>query len=300
MSRLRTLKPGMLTLVEDGGRYGYGALGITQSGPADRYSAAWANRLLDNRPDAPVLEITMGGAAFEALGTIRIAITGAKVPLRINDRPIVPWCTHTLQRGDRLTIGMATEGLRIYLGTDGGWTCKAILDSCSVTLREGLGKRIETDTVLTARSFADDATPSRCAPPDARITFARLITLRMIRSYHYDRFDPLAREQFLAQRFRVSSATDRMGCRLTGEPIAYPGEILSEPTAYGAVQIPPDGQPIVLLNDRQTIGGYPIIGTVIAPDLFRLAQSRPGTQVRFEYLTLDAALEAVEAERFKA
>ena len=300
MSRMRVIDPGMLTLIEDGGRYGYGNIGITQSGPADRYSAAWANRLLGNQPDAAVLEITMGGAVFEALGTIRIALTGADARLQINNQSVAHWCTHTLHRGDHLQTGMATEGLRIYLATDGGWGCQTVLGSCATTPRERLGSILRAGVILESRGHPSQTrrvrtSLSRCTPPRQRIDFTPLLRLRMVPTYHHDRFDPLARAHMIAQRFRVTPATDRMGCRLRGSPIASPGEILSEPTACGAVQIPPDGQPIILLNDHQTIGGYPIIGTVIPPDLSRLAQARPGTQIAFTYITLDEALHITAA-----
>ena len=288
MNALKVIRPGMLSLIEDGGRPGHGAIGITPSGPADRYSARWANHLLGNRPDAPVVEIALGGMVLEALGDLRIALTGAQSPLKINGTPRPLWHTHSLTRGDRIEIGMAARGLRLYLAAEGGWRCSPILESCSVTVREQLGRPLKAGDLLEGSS---PATPrlSAFVPEQLQRTFPSEITLRILESYHHARFSAEARERFYAQRFRVTTATDRMGCRLSGEPVAYPGEIVSEPTTLGAVQIPADGQPIVLMAEHQTIGGYPIIGTVIPCDIDRLAQAQPGSRVRFLPLSPEEA-----------
>jgi len=285
MNGVKILRPGMLSLIEDGGRPGYGAIGITPGGPADRYSARWANHLLGNRPEAPVVEITLGGMVFEALGDLRIALTGAEAPLTINGDPRPLWHTHTLARGDRIEIGMAARGLRLYLAAEGGWRCSRVLGSCAVTVREQLGRPLEAGDLLEASSPAGKRL-SAFVPEQLQRTFPSKITLRILESYHHARFSAKARERFYAQRFRVTTATDRMGCRLSGEAIDYPGEIISEPTTLGAVQIPADGQPIVLMAEHQTIGGYPIIGTVLPCDLDRLAQAQPGSRVRFSLISL--------------
>ncbi len=288
MNALEIVRPGMLSLIEDGGRPGYGAIGITPGGPADRYSARWANHLLGNRPDAPVVEITLGGMVLEALGALRIALTGAQSPLKINDTPRPLWHTHALTRGDRIEIGMAARGLRLYLAAEGGWRCSRVLGSCAVTVREDLGRPLKAGDLLEASSPAGNRL-SAFVPEQLQHTFPPEITLRVLESYHHARFSAEARERFYTRRFRVTTATDRMGCRLSGEPIAYPGEIVSEPTTLGAVQIPADGQPIVLMAEHQTIGGYPIIGTVLPCDLDRLAQAQPGTQISFRPVSLSEA-----------
>jgi allophanate hydrolase subunit 2 len=186
---------------------------------------------------------------------------------------------------------MAARGLRLYLAAEGGWACNALLGSCAVSVREGLGRPLEAGDLLRAH-------PPRPLPLEGfvperyRHRFDPTITLRILESYHHDRFSVEARERFYAQRFRVTTATDRMGCRLGGEPIAYPGEIVSEPTTSGAVQIPADGQPIVLMAEHQTIGGYPIIGTVLPCDLDRLAQAQPGTEVLFRPVSTEEAVQS--------
>ncbi len=288
MNGVKILRPGMLSLIEDGGRPGYGAIGITPGGPADRYSARWANHLLGNRPEAPVVEITLGGMVFEALGDLRIALTGAEAPLTINGDPRPLWHTHTLARGDRVVIGMASRGLRLYLAAEGGWACAPRLGSCSVTVREELGRPLEAGSHLHARAPLAGRLPA-FVPERFRRRSATAITLRVIESYHHARFSLAARERFYAQTYRVTTATDRMGCRLSGEAIDYPGEIVSEPTTLGAVQIPADGQPIVLMAEHQTIGGYPIIATVLPCDVDRLAQAQPGTQITFRPVPLSTA-----------
>jgi len=288
MNALRVIRPGMLSLIEDGGRTGYGAIGITPGGPADRYSARWANHLLGNRPGSPLLEITLGGARFEALGPLRIALTGADAPLTINDVPRPLWHRYLLKKGDVVALGMARRGLRVYLATEGGWQCRPKLGSCAATLREHLGEALETGALLRGAPPTASALPAH-VPPRFQRAFDPDLTLRVVASYHHDLFPLSARECFFSQRYRVTTATDRMGCRLSGKAIDTPGEILSEPTTLGAVQIPSDGQPIVLLAERQTIGGYPVIGTVIPCDVDRLAQAQPGSRVMFRPVSLAAA-----------
>jgi len=294
MSHFDVTRSGMLTLLVDGGRYGYGDLGITQSGPADRYSAALANKLLHNRPDAPLLEVNMGGLSLTAHTATNIALTGGHAFVKINGSSRRLWRTHRIEPGDTLTIGMVTQGLRLYLAVSGGFEAETILGSASVSLRDRIGRPLLDGDRLACRDHAPLKLTRTISPwliPD----FPSPLRLRFVTGYQAEALGTKAVTILTAAPYRVTNATDRMGARLEGTPITHTHEILSEPIAYGAIQIPPDGQPIVMLNERQTIGGYPKIGSVIPMDAYRLAQARPGTKIVFEEIGLDEAI-AIEKQ----
>jgi len=289
MSGFEVVRSGMLTLYVDEGRFGYGDIGITQSGPADRYAARQANRLLGNPPQTTLLEINMGGLTLRATMTTTIALTGGTAIVKINGRRKPIWHTYTVAPDDTIEIGMITGGLRIYLSVLGGFDAPKYLGSTSVSLRDHLGDTIETGDYLHC-SPADPLPLPRSLPPRLIPTYDREITLRYIRGAQAEMLGAKLEKRFTNTLWHVTNATNRMGCRLEGEPLSHTHEILSEPIPYGAIQLPPDGQPIVLLNERQTIGGYPKLGAVIPPDAWKLAQARPGTTVQFREISLEEAM----------
>jgi len=218
-----------------------------------------------------------------------IALTGAQAPLRINGILKPLWRTHPIQKRDTIEIGMASSGLRLYLAVKGGIRCPKELGSCATTLKEGLGSKAEEGDLLLCDRFPPS--PSAATPHDLIPEYLDVVTLRVLLGYQSDLFSPAQRTAFFSTPYQVTQATDRMGCRLQGEAITYEGgELISEPIAYGSIQIPADGQPIILLNERQTIGGYPKIGSVIPMDCYRLAQARPGTTVAFKEIGLEEAV----------
>jgi len=290
MSGLRVTKAGLLTQIQDSGRLGYGDIGITQSGVADAYSAIWANRLLFNTPDTAVLEILLGGVTLVAEVDTFIALTGAQSTLQINGITQPCWRVHAIKAGDRIEIGMASSGLRLYLAVKGGFGCAKVLGSCATTLKEGFGEKLRVGDLLTCEAYL--SAPLAATPPALIHQCRDVVILRVVLGYQSDLFSSEQKSTFFSTPYQVTQATDRMGCRLQGEPITYEGaELISEPIAYGSIQIPADGQPIVLLNERQTIGGYPKIGSVIPMDCYRLAQARPGTTVAFKEIGLEEAVE---------
>jgi biotin-dependent carboxylase-like uncharacterized protein len=281
----------MLTQIQDRGRFGYGDIGITQSGMADGYSGAWANRLLFNDADDAVLEILLGGVAFVSEVESTIAVTGAQASLTINGITQALWRSHSIYPDDKIEIGMATKGLRVYLAIQGGFSTTQALESHATTRKEGFGEKITPDTLLLCRSSS--ALPITSTPEHLIPTFRDVIILRVLLGYQSDTFTAQAKEQLFGASYRVSNSTDRMGCRLEGRAITYEGgELISEPIAYGSIQIPADGQPIILLNERQTIGGYPKIGSIIPMDCYRLAQAKPSTTVAFQEIGLEEAVRA--------
>ncbi len=288
MNGLKVIKSGMLTLLQDNGRYGYADIGITQSGVADGYSSAWVNRLLLNESNTNMLEILLGNASFISTVHSYIAVCGAKVELSINGEVKAMWKSHQIKPNDTIEIGMAKSGLRVYLGIKGGFHIDPELGSCATTIKEGFFGKIAPNDMLPCDEYRDSLLTST---PQIHIPeFLDIITLRVVLGYQSDCFEPQEIEKFFSSPYTVSNQTDRMGCRLSGEQIAIDAEIVSEAISFGAIQIPKDGQPIVLLKERQTIGGYPKIGSILPMDCYRLAQARPSTTVTFKEVSLDEGM----------
>jgi biotin-dependent carboxylase-like uncharacterized protein len=285
---LRVIKPGILTLPQDGGRRGVMHTGLTQGGPLDLHAWAWANRLLDNPWGATTLEIHYGGLELEAEADLWIALAGADLGARIDNQPIAPWQSLLLRRGQRLRFSKPRHGVRAYLAVAGGFT----IDGPTVP-REGLGglhgdgsplaigDRLPCLVGLTRRPRA---VPSRFRPD-----YSAPLTLRLIPGAQFGAFGTEARARLFGQTWHLSPRMDRMGARLEGAPLETPSGLVSEGIALGALQVPPDGQPIILLNDRQTLGGYPKLGAIHPLDLAALAQRLPSTELRLRPCTLQEA-----------
>lgn len=292
MASLKIIRPGPLSLIQDKGRTNHQHLGLAQGGAADGYAFFWVNYLLDNNPNAATIEITLGPFGVQFNDDTVIAIAGAEMNCTLNDKVISNWQTHRIQTGDILTFNRASEGLRTYLGVRGGLQTTELFASRSMVLREkfpgfhgaALQKEIDLQfpqltTLTTSTTWINRSVPWRYLPD-----YQNELTLQIIPSYQFSDFDQAARDLIESSRYTISSQSDRMGYRLSGSAIEWQrGDIVSEGIAYGSVQIPPNGQPIVLLNDRQTIGGYPKIGCVTRQDCYQLAQRRPGQTVRFKF-----------------
>lgn len=286
MTGLRILNPGPRTTVQDGGRTGYQHHGLAAGGAADLRAWRWANHMLDNPTNAACLEITLGGFTATADGPLLMAITGAADQARLNGRPLPGWSVFLMQQGDRIEIPVSGTGLLTYLAVAGGWQTRCFLGSRSAVVRErftDLGT-VRTDDRVPALPAAkldtDDRRLRRRLPKSHRAPpgEARLKLVPGPDQHLFSRAD-LAR---LVQRpYQITADSDRMGYRLDGAPLLSPGGVTSRGVNCGTVQIPGDGKPVVLLNDRQTMGGYPVIGTVPRLDCGRLAQCRPGDRVWF-------------------
>lgn len=292
---LTVVKPGPLTLLQDLGRFGYQHLGLSPGGAADEHAFLWANRLLDNAPNAAALEVTLGGLCLSIEQPLQIALTGADQQASVNGRPIKIWRTHTLAEGDRLQFGFASSGVRAYLAVRGGFDVAPCFGSVATVTREkmggldGWGAPLKTGDALPC----PDVTPvsGRTVPSRFIPDYRKPLALRLMVSERRGWFSADVLERLYKTEYRLSSSSDRMGARLEGDAVASRVKgIVSEPIPFGAVQVPPDGSPIVLLKDRQTIGGYPKIGTVHPLDAFALAQRQPGSSVRFAPATLDECM----------
>ena len=294
MMGFKVINPGMHCLLQDKGRVGYHRLGITSGGAFDQYSFGWANRLCLNDDNAGCIEILVGGLILEAQVSTQIAITGADIPIKINDSTVENWCTHNIQPGDKIAFGYATAGCRSYLAIAGGIQAPLTFNSLSTVVREGLGgltqlgMPLEKGDFLTCSSNPHSA--QRSVPTKYHCKFdTDIAEIRMVTGYQYEQFSQQI-NQFFATEYVISQNSDRMGYRLEGPVIDMPRcEMLSEGISLGAVQLPADGMPIILLCDRQTIGGYPKLGSVFSQDIARLAQMMPGQKLRFKPLSIDQA-----------
>ncbi len=292
--QIEILSPGILSLIQDAGRFGQHAIGLTTGGPMDPTAFKWANRLLNNDQNATAIETTVGGMKIKSHGTTRIAVTGAKVDVKINGKRQPQWQSLDLTMGDELELGYATNGCRIYLAVAGGFKIEKKFSSNSTVAREGVGgltgKGLAKGDKLDCHALICQADAHQSLPPTLRPEYSDVVTLRVIPGYQQAHFSDHEKTMFFQNEFKVSELCDRMGYRLTGPQVSCDIEgILSEGICLGAIQVPKDGQPIILMNDRQTIGGYPKIGSVLSLDLASLAQLTPGGSVKFEAITIDDA-----------
>ncbi|MFP2768875.1 biotin-dependent carboxyltransferase family protein [Oceanisphaera sp. KMM 10153] len=290
-------KPGPLSTLQDAGRFGVRRLGVTQGGPADVHAWAWANWLAGNPWGATALEITLGGVTLEAERPCRLALCGADMPASVNAEPLAPWSAFTLKPGDKLSLGMARHGLRAYLAVAGGVVADPVLGSTACVVRDGLGGHKGDGSPLAAGDrlafdpAAQGSAPARILPAGERRDYTDEPRMTLIPGAQFRHFDDASLLTAFAQPWTVDPRSDRMGIRLQGSLLhCNIGSLISEGLCLGAVQVPPDGRPIVLLNDRQTIGGYPRLGTLTPLACARLAQCRPGSALRLRAISQEQAI----------
>ena len=287
---------GVLSLIQDAGRYGAFNLGLTNGGPTDSLAFYWANKLCGNTINSTAIEISLGGLELIAQVDCVIAITGAPMPLTINGQPKSCWRSFLVKAGDTISLGFNPVGVRCYLAVAGGFTIKPNFGSTATVCRESVGgingNKLVKNDVLPCQtvSKADDRLKLLMLAENDQPQYTNEVQLHMVLSYQQAHFSSIEKRSFFSSEYQISQHWDRMGYRLQGRAIrADVDGILSEGICYGAVQIPADGQPIVLLNDRQTIGGYPKIGAVISQDCAKLSQLRQGDKVCFEPISMSQA-----------
>ena len=301
---LQIQKPGPLTLLVDRGRKHAGPAGLSESGPMDEHAFLWANHLLGNAPDTPALEITLGNLTLAFDNDCYIALCGADMQAKLTGKPIGNWCSFWVKAGSQLQLTLAKTGLRSYLAVQGGFRADRLFESASCVVRENLGGHNHGKPVQAGDTLNfGKQTPQQTlwAPRRFQRSYQNDITeLRVLPCYQYKLFDKEAREQFFQQVYRVTDKADRMGYCLEGTAISVPEQtVISEGIALGSIQISNNGQPIVLMRDRQSIGGYPKIGTVLSIDVEKLAQLAPGRKVCFVESDIETAYkERMKRERF--
>ncbi|RVW00800.1 biotin-dependent carboxyltransferase [Rhodococcus xishaensis] len=283
MAWLEVLRAGARTTVQDRGRVGHASLGVGVAGAADITAHDCANRLVGNDPSAAALEVTLGGLQIRAVGPATIAVTGAPTPLTINGAPGPLYSTIHLQDGDQVALGIALAGLRSYLAVRGGIDVPAVLGSrCTDTL-SGIGPEPIRDSVrLLIGNLHGELPIENFVPPPAPATDP--VELRIHMGPRDDWFTPDSRTALVRQTWEVTADTDRVGTRLEGPaPLlrANQGELPSEGMVTGALQVPPNGMPVLFLVDHPVTGGYPVIAVVVEDDIPAAAQLRPGSRIRF-------------------
>jgi biotin-dependent carboxylase-like uncharacterized protein len=297
VSGLRVIKPGPQSLLQDGGRLGWQHLGVSPAGPLDWHAAAWANYVLGNPWGTPLLEIALGDIELRAEVDTWVAVCGAQVPLSRDEQPQPLWTRLTLREGQHLRVGFARSGQRAYLAVAGGFIAEPVLGSVSVQLREGLGVALQAGDTLVCHSshFSHAASvPSRYIADYSCPALLRVITGGDAPSFEEDQL-----QGFFAQFWQLSPHSDRMGARLLGEALQPPVRQWSLGVGRGAIQVPPDGQPIILQADHQTMGGYPLLGWLHPLDQGRLAQCPAHHPLRFTPISIsDAQAELREFYRF--
>jgi len=310
---LEVVRPGLLTTMQDLGRNGYRKYGVTVGGAMDPFALRAANLLVGNGEGEAALEITLDGPALKFHRDALIALCGGDLSPSLDGAPVPMWRPVWVREGGVLRFGVPGLGCRAYLAVAGGFDAALVMGSRSTDLRAALGgwkgRRLQAGDVvgfrppsplseriasrLTAR--LDPGQRSAAAPwrisADLTPRYGRNPAVRALPGPEWERFDAKAREAFWSGTFSVSPASDRMGYRLSGPALrlAEPFDMISEAVSFGTVQVPPDGNPIVLMADRQTTGGYPRIAQVIAVDLPVMAQVSPGRNVRFRPVALEEA-----------
>lgn len=310
MARTATiLRPGLLTTVQDLGRWGYQALGVPVAGAMDTRALRQANALVGNGPGAAALEVTLLGPVVRADVPLVVALTGGAFALSVNDVPAAFGRAVSVPAGAMITVGPRPydAGARAYLAIAGGIATPPVLGSRSTHLVSRMGGH-QGRALVAGDVLPLDAAPM--ATPAPRPAVAPVAPpsdgrLRVLLGPQHDWFDAAVIDRLLSATFAVGRRSDRMGFRLDGPPmaIARRAELLSEPVPFGAIQVPAGGEPILLMADRQTAGGYPKIATVIAADLPAAGQLAPGDAVRFVACTraeARAALIAREREVLRA
>ncbi len=297
---IRVLKPGLSTTVQDRGRFGYAHLGISPCGAADALSLRIANLLVGNDEYAPALEMTLLGVTLEFERNAVVAVSGASCDCKVGQYRVAQNAVVNVPAGGVLQCGSMVGGARAYLAIQGGLDVPLVMGSASTDVRGGFGgvagRRLQSGDILRTgtaggqgprrlRSQAWDKLP--CSRP-----------IRVTRGAQNDWFSPEEWDMFFAAPYIVSEQTDRAGLRLSGQRVNVreSKQLLTDGIPLGAVQIPQDGQPIILFVDQQTTGGYPKIANVIAADMPRIGQLRPRDEVRFAEVPLAGAIDALRAQ----
>lgn len=287
---LKILRHGPLMTIQDAGRYGFRAFGVSTSGAIDRASHAIANALVGNDRDAAAIEFALAGGEIEVDEDVVIAVTGGACRIEIDGQLVPPWESHILRKGQRLEIGALRGAVWGYLAVSGGIKTTPVLGSRSTHLRTGLGgldgRNLATGDMLTLGEAADRDLRTLGLP-----WFRRPGSIMVVPGPQDDYFDRETWATFTGRPFVVTASRDRMAMVLDGRPLkATKGhDIISDATVVGSIQVPGSGKPIVLSADGQTTGGYPKIATVASVDLARLAQMPSGQNFRFKTISADAA-----------
>jgi len=305
VTTVTVVRPGPFTTVQDLGRVGVLRFGIPPAGPVDRDAFIVANRLVGNADGEAGLECTMTGPVLEFHQDAAVAATGADIPVNLNAETVPMWTTLRVKAGDRLGVGAARAGCRAYVAIAGGIAVPPVMGSRATYVRGRLGgvggrplqkgDRLPIGPPPTPLERLEGRTIRQAWLP----AYAPEIECRVILGPQADRFSPEAIRLFFESPYRVSPEADRMGYRLKGAAIPHlrGHDILSDGIPLGGIQVVGDGQPIILLMDRQSTGGYTKIATAISVDIPRIAQAKPDHLIRFREIGVKDAHALLRAHR---
>ncbi|MCR4536894.1 biotin-dependent carboxyltransferase family protein [Pseudomonas sp. 18.1.10] len=300
MNQLIVEKSTPFCTFQDQGRFGVRHLGVTQGGAADWVSMSWANWLLGNELNATVIEVAMGGFCLKSSQRCQLAIAGADLNATINGVKVEANTSFEIKENETLTLSHPLSGQRAYIAVPGGFDVPQTLGSSSTVARERLGGSLGDGGAIRAADilqFSTRSEISRVVNPQLLLPPSLNLPLDVVIGAQLGQFSGQATFDFFNSDWEVDTRADRMGIRLLGPALDYCGQALvSEGIPLGAIQVPPDGQPIILMNDRQTIGGYPRIGALTPISVARLSQMSTGSKLRFKAVTQEHA--AAEHQRF--
>lgn len=290
---IEIINGGMLSTVQDSGRFGVMKDGFTQSGAMDSYSMKLANRLCGNDLNAPVIEMTMMGITAKFTDEHIFALSGGNFGAKLNNKPIKTNKTYKAEKNDILSVGCAKTGMRCYLAAAGGFDVPLVMGSASTNIKLGFGgfdgRKLKSGDILKiGKTTANISVEGRELPENQ---YDRMVNIRVVLGPQDNMFTKTDLAFFFQQQYTVTPNLDRMGIRLNG--IALRGkngmDIISDGITFGSVQIARSGLPIILMADHQTTGGYAKIATVISVDLPKLAQVKPYDKIRFEEISIEKA-----------
>lgn len=289
------IQPGPLTTVQDLGRFGYQQYGVPTSGALDSYAFRIGNLLVGNEEAAASLEITLFGCQLRTLRDTKVALTGANLAATLNSEPAPAWQSLLIKSGDVISFSRLDSGCRAYLAISRGIDVPAVMKSASTYVKAGIGglsgRPLRQGDIVKANVSAASAAVTRL-PSEYIPVYESQVTLRVILGPQDDCFTEEGIYTLLNSEYIVSTQADRMGYRLEGPRIEHREEadIISDGIPLGAIQVPGDGLPIILLADRQTTGGYTKIATVTSIDIPKVAQAKPGDKIKFQQVTEEQAV----------
>ncbi|QED46332.1 5-oxoprolinase subunit C family protein [Cytobacillus dafuensis] len=274
-------KPGLYGSIQDKGRFGFQRYGVPVSGPMDSYAYKYGHYMLHNSSDCPALELFLGGIELEVLADHRIVITGADLGAKVDERDAPLWKSFLIYEGQMLSFSGPRAGSIAYVIPEGGFYAEERLGSAAAYPKGHLGSVLKKDTVLYAQKEKTDGFERGLVKSEIP-SYNSEVRVKLWKSPHWELFTKESLEVFFQSNYTLKGG-DRMGYLLDGPVLKFikSGDILSEATQFGTIQVPNSGRPIILMADAQTIGGYATIGKVVEEDLWKVAQLKTGGKIEF-------------------
>jgi biotin-dependent carboxylase-like uncharacterized protein len=299
---ITVIRPGHFTTIQDAGRWGYQTWGLPISGALDPYAYQIANILAGNAPGAAVLEMTDEGGVYHFDNETMGAVAGADMSLTINGEPVENWSTFSIPAGANLVFGKAKLGRRTYFAVCGGIVVQPILDSCSTCVTAGIGgiegRRLYVGDMLEIGICRNPNQKRYVLPPKWRTVYGHEWQLAVTPGPQANWFSFSARKDFLSEQFIISSHADRSVCEIASPLLDVPkGELVSDATGWGAIEVPAGGQLLLVLPDHGTTRGFMKIAYVIQADYTKLAQLAAGDRVKFHAVTWHSAVDAYKQQQ---